>query len=96
MLVQVGIEMWLKHEELFLQRILCFHSVLVLDRLLPHSHELPLLELLEKVQLFDVIIGVSLNQPLSEAQELNWGVMFIKSQTFATQSVVFLCFSVLI
>ena len=93
---QVLIEMWLKHEELFFQRILCFHSVLMLDRLLPHPHELPLLELLEEVQLFDVIVGVSLYQPLPKAQELDWGVILIESQTFSTQSIVLLCFSILI
>jgi hypothetical protein len=39
---------------------------LLFDLLFPHSHELPFFELLEKAKLFDVVVGVSFNEPLAE------------------------------
>lgn len=59
-------EMILKHEKLLLKEVLRSNSLLSLYRLLPHSHELPLLELLEEVELLNVIVRVPLNQPLAE------------------------------
>jgi hypothetical protein len=52
----MGAEVILKHEELLLKRVLGLHPVLMLDGLLPHSHELPFLELLEEVLFLDMII----------------------------------------
>jgi hypothetical protein len=89
-------EVRLEHEQLFFERILSFHPILVLDRLLPHSHELPFLKLLEEILFLDVIVRISFNQPLTKRQELNWSIVFIKSETFATQSVVFLRVPILI
>jgi hypothetical protein len=42
------------------------HPILVFDGFLPHPHELPLLELFEEIQLLDVVVGVSFDQPLSK------------------------------
>jgi hypothetical protein len=61
----VNREVVLEHEELLLEGVLGLHPILVLDRLLPHPHELPLLELLEERELLDVVVGVALNQPLA-------------------------------
>ena len=61
----MGAEVILEHEKLLLERVLGFHSVLMLDGLLPHSHELPFFELLEEVLLLDMIVRVSLDQPLT-------------------------------
>jgi hypothetical protein len=59
-LLSVGSKMravkWLQDEEIFLKRVLGFHSCHLLDSFLPHSHKLPLFELLKEVQLFDVIV----------------------------------------
>jgi len=52
----MGAEVILEHEQFLLKGILSFHSVLMLDSLLPHSHELPFLELLEEILLLDVVI----------------------------------------
>jgi hypothetical protein len=59
-------EVGLEHEELLLEQILGAVSLLTLDSLLPHPHELPFFELLEEIELLDVIIGVSLNKPLTK------------------------------
>jgi len=48
MLHQVHTEVILQHKKLFLKRILSGHSILVLNSLFPHTHELPALELFEK------------------------------------------------
>lgn len=45
---QVHTEVILQHKQLFLKRVLSLHSVLVLNSLFPHTHELPALELFEK------------------------------------------------
>ena len=78
MLSKMVTEVGLEHEKLLLKLILSLHSVLVLDGLLPHPHELPFLELLEKVLFFDVVVRVSLDQPLAERQELDWSVVLIE------------------
>ena len=62
---QVGREVVLKDEQLLFESVLGLHSVLVLDGFLPHSHELPFLEFLEEVEFLDVVVGVSLDQPLA-------------------------------
>ena len=87
---QVITEVVLEHEQFFLERVLCFHPVLMLDGLLPHSHEFPLLEFLEEVKFFDVVVRITLNQPLAKGKELNWHIIFVQSQAFARESVVLL------
>jgi hypothetical protein len=62
---EVNREVVLEHEELFFEGVLGLHPILVLDCLLPHPHELPFLELLEERELLDVVVGVTLNQPLA-------------------------------
>jgi hypothetical protein len=44
----VNTKVVLEHEKFFLKSVLGLHSVLVLDSLLPHAHELPALEFLEE------------------------------------------------
>jgi len=46
---QVSAKMILKHEKLFFKLVLRLHSLLMFDGLLPHPHELPLLEFLEEI-----------------------------------------------
>ena len=58
--------MVLEDEELLLEGILGLHAVLVLDSLLPHSHELPSFKFLKEWKLLDVVVGVTLDQPLSK------------------------------
>jgi hypothetical protein len=71
----------LKHEEFLLERVLGLHPILMLDSLLPHSHELPFLELLEEAQLLNMVVRVTLNEPLTERNEFNRGVTLVESQT---------------
>ena len=61
----------------------------MLDGLLPHSHELPSFEFLEERKLLDVVVRVSLNQPLSKTDKFYWIVIFIIGEAFATESVIF-------
>ena len=62
---QVRTEGVLQNEELLFKLVLGFDTVLVLDGLLPHAHELPFVELTEETVSLDVIVGVALNQPLT-------------------------------
>ena len=68
----------------------------MLDSLLPHAHKLPSLELLEEWQLFDVVVGISFYQPLTQRDELDRRVVFIQGQTFSRECVVLLLVSLLI
>ena len=36
-----------------------------------------------------MIVGVSFNQPLTKTDELNWSIIFVDCEPFATQRVVF-------
>lgn len=80
---QVSAVVVLEHKEFVSQGVLGLHSVVVLDGFLPHSHELPLLELLEERQVLDVVVGVSLDEPLAEGKEFNWSIVFVKGKTFS-------------
>jgi len=75
---QVSAVVVLEHEQLVSQGVLGLHSVVVLYGFLPHSHELPLLELLEERQVLDVVVGVSLDEPLAQGKEFNWSIVFVK------------------
>jgi hypothetical protein len=59
-------EVVLQNEQLLFKRVLSLHSVLMLDGLLPHSHKLPSFEFLEEGKLLDVVVRVSLNEPLTK------------------------------
>jgi hypothetical protein len=52
--------------------------------------------LFEKVLFFDVVVRVSLDQPLAERQELDWGVVLVKCQSFTTEGVVLLRVPILV
>ena len=56
MLEKMGSKMLLKNKQFLIKQILGFGSVLLLDLFLPHTHELPLFELFEKAQFFDVVV----------------------------------------
>jgi len=75
---QVNAEVILEHKQFFLKRVLSFHPVLVLNSLFPHTHELPALKLFEKRQLFNVVVGVTLDQPLSQGQEFDRSVVLVQ------------------
>ena len=81
-------EVGLQHEELLLEGVLSLGSVVVFDGLLPHAHELPFFELLEEAQLLDVVIRITLNEPLAERDELDGHVILVQGKTLARESVV--------
>jgi len=49
-------EVFLEHKQLLFKSILSLHPVLVLDRLFPHPHKLPLFEFLEEVKFLYVVV----------------------------------------
>lgn len=89
MLEKVRAEEVLQDEELLVEGVLGFGSVGLFDGLLPHAHELPLFELLEEAEFLDVIVRVTLDQPLPKRDELNGGVVLVQGQTLTRESVVF-------
>ena len=93
---KMSAEVVLQHKELLFERVLSLHTVLVLDGFLPHAHELPLLEFLEEVQLLDVVVGVTLDEPLPERKELDRSVILIESEALSGECVVLLCVSFLV
>jgi hypothetical protein len=84
MLKKMGSKMVLQNEKFLVEQVHCFCSVLLLDLFFPHAHELPFFELFEKAKFFDVVIRVSLNQPLTQRDKLDWRVVLVKSETLAT------------
>lgn len=78
----------MKNEEFIFKSIRCFSSCLVLDGLLPHSHEFPSFKFLKEGQFFNMVVWISLNQPLTKTDKFYWVVIFIIGESFATQSVV--------
>lgn len=56
MFEQVFTEVLFQNEEFFVDVVFGGGSVLAFDHFLPLSHELPLLELLEEWQFFDVVV----------------------------------------
>lgn len=76
-------EIVLKHKEFLLEGVLRLHSILVLNGLFPHSHELPSFEFLEEGKLLNMIVGIAFNKPLAQRQKLDGSVVFVQSQTFA-------------
>jgi len=95
-LAEVVPEKGLQDEELFVEKVLGPGAILLFDLLLPHSHELPLFELLEEAQFFYVVVGITFDQPLTQRNELDWGVVLVESKAFAAQSVVLLRIAVLV
>lgn len=77
MLEKMGSKMLLKNKQFLIKQILGFGSVLLLDLFLPHTHELPLFELFEKAEFFDVVIRVPFNQPLAQRNELDRRVVLV-------------------
>ncbi len=62
----------------------------------PHSEELPSLELLEEAEFFDVVERITLNQPITKSDELNWTLLQVQSDTFCRKGVVLLLISIMI
>lgn len=89
MLEKVRAEEVLQNEELFVEGVLGFGSVGLFDGLLPHAHELPFFELLEETEFLDVIVRVTLDQPLPKRDELNRGVVLVQGQALTREGVVF-------
>jgi hypothetical protein len=88
MLEQVGTKEVLQNEELLIEGVLCLGAVSLLDGLFPHAHELPFLELLEEAQLLDMVVGVTLDQPLAQGNKFNGDVGLVECKTFTGESVV--------
>ena len=62
---------------------------MLLDGFLPHAHELPALELLEEAEILDVVVRVTLDEPLAERHELDRGVLvLIEGEALARDGVV--------
>jgi len=51
------------------------------DVFAPHPQKLPSFELFEKAELLDVIIGVSLDEPVTESDELDWRLSQVECDT---------------
>jgi len=82
------LEMRLKHEKFFLQGVLGFVAVALLDGFLPHAHKLPLLKLLKEAKFLDVVVRITLDKPLSKRDKLNRDVVLIKGESFSRESIV--------
>ena len=67
-------------------------SVLLLDIFFPVSHIFPGSKLLEELQVFNVIIGVTFNQPLTKGMEFDRFVTLICCKTFTRECVVLVTF----
>ena len=65
-LEQVLSEVWLQHEKVLFKLINSSNLVVLLDLFLPHAHKFPAFELLEEAEVFDVIVRVTFNEPLSK------------------------------
>lgn len=87
-LEQVGREVLLQNEKFVVELVLSTRAIGLLDDLLPHAHELPLLELLEEGELPDTVVGVALDQPLAERNEFDRRVVLVESQALARERVV--------
>ena len=88
MLEEMRSEVLLQDEQILLQLVLNIVSVGLLDTLFPHAHEFPRLELLEEGEVLDMVVGVSLDEPLAEGQELDWCISFVEGQPIARDGVV--------
>lgn len=66
------------------------------DVLAPHAEELPALELLEEGQLLDVVVAVSLDQPVAQSDKLNWTLSQVQSDSLSRECVVSLLISLMI
>jgi hypothetical protein len=78
MLEKMRSEEVLQDEQFLIQRVLGFGPVRLLNSLFPHSHKLPLFELLKEAQFLYMVVGVTLNQPLPKRNELYWSVVFVQ------------------
>ena len=95
-LAEMLAEMVLEDEKFLFERILCLHTVLMLDGFLPHAHKLPSFEFLEEWKLLDMVIGVSFDEPLTKRQELYRGIIFIECKALSGESIVLLLISSLV
>ena len=75
-------------KELLVKGVYRLHLVVLLDLFLPHAHEFPRLELLEEGEVLDVVVGVALNEPLTEGHEFDGRLLLVKSQALARDGVV--------
>ena len=64
----------------------------LLDTLLPHAHEFPRLELLEEGEVLDVVVRVTLDEPLAQRHERNGSQLLVEGQTLARDRVVVVTF----
>ncbi len=66
------------------------------DILAPHAEELPTFEFLEETELFDMVVGVSLDKPVAQSDELNGGLSEVERDALGTQGVVTLFVSIVV
>jgi hypothetical protein len=85
---EVILEMRLQHEQFFLQGVLGFVTVALLDGFLPHAHKLPLLKLLEEAEFLDMVVRITLDKPLPKRDKLNRNVVLVECESLARESVV--------
>ena len=70
-------EDWVEDKQFILKLGSGFSTSLHLDRFLPHAKKLPALELLEKGKLLDMVVRITFDKPLAQANELHWVVVLI-------------------
>ena len=92
MLEKMLSEVVLEDEQVLIESIEGLHLVLLLDDFLPHAHELPALELLEEGKVLDVIVRVTLDEPLAQRHERNGSQLLVEGQTLARDRVVVVTF----
>ena len=78
----------LEDEKLVIEVVLGRDTILVLYGLLPHAHELPLLELTEETVSLDVVVAIALDEPLAEREELLRDLVLVLGDALARKSVV--------
>jgi hypothetical protein len=86
----------IQHKQLLLEHPPRFGSLMRYDVLAPHPEELPPFELLEEAELLDVVVGVSLDEPVAQSDELDRGLSQVKGDTLRGEGVVALVVAVVV
>jgi hypothetical protein len=85
---QVATESILQDKQLLFKLVLSLDTVLVLNGFLPHTHELPLVELTKESVSLDMVIRVSFNQPLTQRKEFARILRLVLGDSLARESVM--------
>ena len=91
-----GSEYVIEHKQLLLEHPPRFGSLMRYDVFAPHSEELPPFELFEEAELLDVVVGVSLDEPVAQSDELDGGLSQVQGDTLSGEGVVALVVAVVV